>query len=79
MEVLFPFLLVEPTNFLLKTLEIQVLPFLVVTLFKEKKDWPKLRDSGFLFFRKASSESKELLDYIDEQHLLKETEGNKIK
>lgn len=47
--------------------------------FKEKKDWPKLRDSGFLFFRKASSESKELLDYIDEQHLLKETEGNKIK
>ena len=50
-----------------------------VTLFKEKKDWPKLRDSGFLFFRKASSESKELLDYIDEQHLLKETKGNKIK
>lgn len=50
-----------------------------VTLFKEKKDWPKLRDSGFLFFRKVSSESKELLDYIDEQHLLKETEGNKIK
>ena len=51
----------------------------VVTLFKEKKDWPKLRDSGFLFFRKASSESKELLDYIDEQHLLKETESSKIK
>ena len=40
----------------------------VVTLFTEKKDWPKLRDTGFLFFRKASSESKELLDYIDEQH-----------
>lgn len=51
----------------------------VVTLFKEKKDWPKLRDSGFLFFRKASSESKELLDYIDEQHLLKETESNRTK
>lgn len=50
-----------------------------VTLFKEKKDWPKLRDSGFLFFRKASSESKELLDYIDEQHLLKETESNRTK
>lgn len=49
----------------------------VVTLFKEKRDWPKLRDSGFLFFRKASSESKELLDYIDEQHLLKE--NDKIK
>lgn len=46
----------------------------VVTLFKDKKDWPKLRDSGFLFFRKASSESGELLDYIDEQHSLKEKE-----
>ena len=31
-----------------------------VTLFTEKKDWPKLRDSGFLFFRKASSQSKVL-------------------
>ena len=43
-----------------------------VTLFTEKKDWAKLRDSGFLFFRKASSESKELLDYIDAQHLLQD-------
>lgn len=43
-----------------------------VTLFTRKNDWPKLRDSGYLFFRKASSESKELLDYIDEQHTLKE-------
>lgn len=51
----------------------------VVTHFKEKKDWPKLRDSGFLFFRKASSESKELLDYIDEQHLLNEKENSEIK
>ena len=39
-----------------------------VTLFKKKEDWPKLRDSGYLFFRKASSESKELLDYIDMIH-----------
>lgn len=39
-----------------------------VTLFKEKKDWEKLKRSGFLFFRKASSESKELLDFIDEEH-----------
>lgn len=39
-----------------------------VMLFTQKSDWPKLRDSGFLYFRKASSESKELLDYIDEQH-----------
>lgn len=45
-----------------------------VTIFTEKNDWPKLRDSGYLFFRKASSESKELLDYIDEQHALKEIE-----
>ena len=41
---------------------------ITVTLFKEKKDWPKLRDSGFLYFRKASSESRELLDYIDQIH-----------
>lgn len=40
----------------------------IVTLFTQKSEWPKLRDSGFLFFRKASSKSKELLDYIDEQH-----------
>ena len=46
-----------------------------VTLFTQKSDWPKLRDSGYLFFRKASSESKELLDYIDEQHELQETEA----
>ena len=39
-----------------------------VTLFKEKKDWEKLKESGFLYFRKASSESKELLDFIDEEH-----------
>lgn len=44
-----------------------------VTLFTKKSDWPKLRDSGFLFFRKASSESKELLDYIDEQHQKEQT------
>lgn len=44
----------------------------LVTLFTKKEDWPRLRDSGYLFFRKASSESKELLDYIDEQHNLKE-------
>ena len=43
-----------------------------VMLFTEKKDWAKLQDSGFLFFRKASSESKELLDYIDAQHLLQD-------
>lgn len=39
-----------------------------VTLFTKIGDWPKLRDSGFLYFRKASSESKELLDYIDNVH-----------
>ena len=39
-----------------------------VTIFKRKEDWPKLAQSGFLFFRKATSESKELLDYIDEIH-----------
>lgn len=46
-----------------------------VTLFTKKSDWPKLRDSGFLYFRKASSESKELLDYIDKQHVLEEESG----
>ncbi len=49
----------------------------LVTLFTQKSDWPKLRDSGYLFFRKASSESKELLDYIDEQHAQKESEFRK--
>ena len=44
---------------------------ITVTLFKEKKDWPKLRDSGFLYFRKASGESRELLDYIDQIHASK--------
>ena len=39
-----------------------------VTLFKDKKDWERLKEKPFLFFRKASSESKELLDLIDEEH-----------
>ena len=43
-----------------------------VTLFTSKNEWPKLRDSGFLFFRKASSESVELLDFIDLQHYMQE-------
>lgn len=40
----------------------------IVRIFTEKEEWPILRDSGMLFFRKATSESKELLDYIDELH-----------
>ena len=43
-----------------------------VTFFTSKNEWPKLRDSGFLFFRKASSESVELLDFIDLQHYMQE-------
>lgn len=39
-----------------------------VTLFTKAEDWPKLKDSGFLYFRKASSESKQLLDLIDQEH-----------
>lgn len=39
-----------------------------IRLFTSKEEWPILRDSGFLYFRKASSESKELLDYIDALH-----------
>lgn len=31
-----------------------------------------ISDRGFLYFRKASSESKELLDYIDAQHFLQD-------
>lgn len=45
-----------------------------VTVFTQKSDWPKLRDSGFLYFRKATSASKELLDYIDERHRSQENE-----
>lgn len=39
-----------------------------VVLFKDISDYKKLNDSGYLFFRKASSKSKELLDYIDSVH-----------
>ena len=55
----------------LKNLTYFEYPVLAI-LFTKKSDWPKLRDSGFLYFKKASSESKELLDYIDEQHSLEE-------
>ena len=40
-----------------------------VTLFTQKEDYIKLKESGFLYFRKASSESNELLDYIDRIHV----------
>lgn len=43
-----------------------------VTLFMSPDDWPKIKNSGFLYFRKASSESRELLDLIDREHLAKE-------
>lgn len=45
-----------------------------VTLFTQTSDWEKIKNSGFLYFRKASSESKELLDLIDLEH---EREGEK--
>jgi len=41
-----------------------------VVLFKDKSDFDKLYSTNYLFFRKASSESKELLDYIDSYHKL---------
>ncbi len=40
-----------------------------VILFTQKEDYIKLKESGFLYFRKASSESNELLDYIDRIHV----------
>lgn len=41
----------------------------LVRVFKTVSEWPTLRDSGYLYFRKAtSSESAELLDYIDSLH-----------
>ena len=39
-----------------------------VTVFKYKSDYQKLKDSNYLFFRKVTSDSKELLDYIDIMH-----------
>ena len=39
-----------------------------VVLFTQKEDYTKLKETGFLYFRKASSESNELLDYIDRIH-----------
>ncbi len=46
-----------------------------VVLFTKKEDYIKLKESGFLYFRKASSASNELLDYIDRIH---EKEQEKI-
>lgn len=43
-----------------------------VTLFYQKSDYEMLQQTGYLFFRKASSKSKELLDYIDSVHASKE-------
>lgn len=41
-----------------------------VVIFTKSSDYKKLRATGYLFFRKASSESKDLLDYIDQQHAI---------
>lgn len=40
----------------------------LVRIFKKKADFELLNKSGYLYFRKATSESKELLDYIDLVH-----------
>lgn len=39
-----------------------------VTVFTHKEDYKKLLDTGYPFFRKATSNSHELLDYIDAEH-----------
>ena len=39
-----------------------------VTIFKNASDWENLKNKSFLFFRKATSESEELLDTIDKIH-----------
>lgn len=39
-----------------------------VRIYTKKEEFKLLYDSGFLYFRKAGSESKELLDYIDNFH-----------
>jgi hypothetical protein len=39
-----------------------------VTIFKDESDFIKLYGSGYLFFRKAATESKPLLDLIDSVH-----------
>ncbi len=39
-----------------------------VRLFTKASDWEFLRGTGFMFFRKAGSQSGELLDYIDRVH-----------
>ncbi|MDR1002743.1 MAG: beta-1,6-N-acetylglucosaminyltransferase [Oscillospiraceae bacterium] len=39
-----------------------------VKLFTKASEYPTLKNSGYLFFRKASSESEELLDIIDNEH-----------
>lgn len=43
-------------------------PEFAVTVFKDKKDYSRLKDTGLLFFRKVTTkDSQELLNYIDEQ------------
>lgn len=40
----------------------------LIRVFTKKEEFQLLHDSGYLYFRKATSQSKELLDYIDEMH-----------
>lgn len=39
-----------------------------ITILKNAEDYKKLKESGYLFFRKATEESSNLLDYIDSIH-----------
>ena len=40
-----------------------------IRVFKEKEEYDRIKDNRYLYLRKVSSESKELLDYIDNNHL----------
>ncbi len=40
----------------------------IITVLKDKKDYEKLKNSGYLYFRKVTEESYRLLDYIDNIH-----------
>lgn len=46
----------------------------ICTVFTKCEEWPRIRDSGKVYFRKVCSQSTELLDMVDEIHRKRDTE-----
>lgn len=46
----------------------------ICTVFTKPEEWPRIRDSGKVYFRKVCSQSTELLDMVDEIHRKRDAE-----